>query len=480
MDTTNRSDTTGRSRPDAFPLTCAQRGIWLTQRLAPDVPTCIAQYVEVRGALDLAVLDDASVTAGREFQSAFLRVFEIDGEPFQTVDPTIDLSTGFVDLGAEADPVAAAHTWMTRDYTAPLDPARDRLATSTVLRVGDDHYLWYSRIHHVALDGYGAMTLVNRIAALYTAHVEARTPEPAGAADLRTLHRLDEAYRSSNRYSSDRAYWREHLSGRRSNSSLSPTVAPAVAESILETGTLSASATERLDSSGERIGVPPATVVIATFGVYLARMTGRDDVLVELPVSGRTTVLLQRSGGMLVGLAPLQVSTTPDDTVATLTRRVHHEILGALRHQRFTLEDIRRDADAADSLSGPMVNVMLFRPRIRSDRSPETFTWSRLGRWRICWSMCTAPPLPGGWSSSSAGTPTATPGTNWLVTIGRSWASSRSSSRQIPAIPWQGCTRRPHTKARGVAGAQQIWTTGGRCSPTFPTTRLLPATTPAA
>ena len=76
----------------------------------------------MRGALDLAVLDDASVTAGREFQSAFLRVFEIDGEPFQTVDPTIDLSTGFVDLGAEADPIAAAHAWMTRDYTAPLDP----------------------------------------------------------------------------------------------------------------------------------------------------------------------------------------------------------------------------------------------------------------------------------------------------------------------------------------------------------------------
>ncbi|EID77779.1 non-ribosomal peptide synthetase, partial [Rhodococcus opacus RKJ300 = JCM 13270] len=364
MDTTNRSDATARSRPDAFPLTCAQRGIWLAQRLAPDVPTCIAQYVEVHGALDLAVLDDASVTAGRELQSAFLRVFEIDGEPFQTVDPTIDLSTGFVDLGGEDDPTAAAHAWMTRDYTAPLDPTRDQLATSTVLRVGNDHYLWYSRIHHIALDGYGAMTLVNRIAALYTARMEARTPEPAGAADLRTLHRLDEAYRSSTRYESDRAYWREHLTGRRSNSSLSPTVAPAVAESILETATLSASATERLDSSGERLGVPPATVVIATFGTYLARMTGRDDVLVDLPVSGRTTVLLQRSGGMLVGLAPLQVSTAPDDTVATLTRRVHHEILGALRHQRFTLEDIRRDADAADSLSGPLVNVMLFRPRI--------------------------------------------------------------------------------------------------------------------
>ncbi|MFC9767726.1 amino acid adenylation domain-containing protein, partial [Rhodococcus jostii] len=365
MDTRNRSDATARSRPDAFPLTPVQRGIWLAQRLAPDVPRCIAQYVEVRGALDLDVLDDASVTAGREFQSAFLRVFEIDGEPFQTVDLTIDLSTGFVDLGGADDPTAAAHAWMTRDYTAPLDPTRDRLATSTVLRVGNDHYLWYSRIHHIALDGYGAMTLVNRIAVLYTARVEARTPEPAGATDLRTLHRLDEEYRSSRRYESDRAYWRDRLAGLRSNSSLSPTVAPAVADSILETTILSTAATERLNSSGERLGTPPATGVIAAFATYLARMTGQDDVVVDLPVSGRTTTLLQRSGGMLVGLAPLPVATAPDDTVASLTRRVHHEILGALRHQRFTLEDIRRETDAADSLSGPVVNVMLFHRRIQ-------------------------------------------------------------------------------------------------------------------
>ncbi|RZL78525.1 MAG: amino acid adenylation domain-containing protein, partial [Rhodococcus sp. (in: high G+C Gram-positive bacteria)] len=361
MDTTNSSESTARSRPDAFPLSPAQRGIWLAQRLAPDVPMCIAQYVEIRGALDLDALDEASVTAGREFQSAFLRVFEIDGVPFQAVDPTIELSTGYVDLGGTADPVAAAHAWMERDYTAPLDPTRDLLATSTVLRVGHEHYLWYSRIHHVALDGYGAMTLVNRIAALYTARVEEQTPEPGRAADLHTLHRLDEQYRSSPRFASDRAYWRDRLAAIDSGSSLSSRSAQAVAKSTLVTVPLASSTTDRLLGSG----VPPAAAVAAAFGTYLARMTGRDAVLVDLPVSGRTTTLLRQSGGMLVGIAPLQVFTEPDDTVAALTRRVHSEVLGALRHQRFTLEDIRRDADVPDALSGPMINVMLFHPRIQ-------------------------------------------------------------------------------------------------------------------
>ncbi len=67
-----------------------------------------------------------------------------------------------------------------------------------------EHYLWYTRIHHVALDGYSGMTMVNRIAALYTAAVEGTEPEPNRALDLRDLYELDQKYRASSRFENDR------------------------------------------------------------------------------------------------------------------------------------------------------------------------------------------------------------------------------------------------------------------------------------
>ncbi|MDV7278362.1 non-ribosomal peptide synthetase, partial [Rhodococcus oxybenzonivorans] len=367
MDSSTSSDPHTDRFGAGFPLSSAQRGMWLAQRLTPEVPLCIAQYVEVHGPLDVALLDEASVTAAREFHSPYLRIFEVDGEPFQVVDPTLELSTEYVDLRAAADPVAAAHTWMEDDYTRPLDPEADMLAASAVLHVGDQHYLWYSRIHHVALDGYGAMTMVNRIAALYTAAVQGRPPEPNPAADLRTLYALDQQYRSSSRFEADRDYWAQRISGFAEGSSLSEVVSPAVAKSILLTTSLSDAASERLMHSDEVFGVPAAGVVVAAFGCYLARMSGRENVLLSLPVSGRTTTILRRSGGMLVSLAPLHISSPPEDRVDEMLRRSQLELMGALRHQRYTLEDIRRDAGDRSSgrrLTGPMVNVMLFHPEI--------------------------------------------------------------------------------------------------------------------
>ncbi|MFC9361721.1 amino acid adenylation domain-containing protein, partial [Rhodococcus sp. NPDC057014] len=351
---------------DAFPLSSAQRGMWLAQRLAPDVALCIAQYVELHGPLDLDLLNEASLAAGREFQSTFLRIVEMDGEPFQVIDPTIELSTDFVDFRTAADPVGTAHAWMEGDYTSPIDVTRDMLAKSAVLQVGEQDYLWYSRIHHVALDGYGAMTLVNRIATLYSAATEGRSPEPNRAADLRTLCAIDREYRASRRFESDHAYWADRVAEMTAGASLSPVAAAAVARCTLANSALSDEAARRLARSHHAFGATAAAVVVSAFGCYLARMTGNDEVLVNLPVSARTTVILRRSGGMLVTVAPLQVSTRPDDTLANLIQRVQWDVTGALRHQRYTLEDIRREAGrkAARVLAAPMVNVMLFRPKI--------------------------------------------------------------------------------------------------------------------
>src|SRR3546814_2570821 len=61
--------------------------MWFAQHLYPAVPVNIAQYVELRGALELDALRQACADAGREIGSAFVRIFEIDAQPYQIIDP---------------------------------------------------------------------------------------------------------------------------------------------------------------------------------------------------------------------------------------------------------------------------------------------------------------------------------------------------------------------------------------------------------
>ncbi|MCZ4521276.1 non-ribosomal peptide synthase/polyketide synthase [Rhodococcus ruber] len=368
MEGAGHGDGVGSPEHSSFPLSPAQLGMWFAQHVDPAVPANIAQYIELHGDLDVELLRRASSQAALELQSGFVRLLEIDAEPRQIVDPTLDDSLNYVDLRGEADPRAAALTWMHDDYSAPIDILRDRLIAATVLRLDDDVWFWYERVHHVVLDGFGAVTLMNRAAELYTAEVDGVEPTKNLASDLTKVYDIDVAYRGSTRFEADREYWASRIDGIDGVTTLAGHTAPPAAKSQIDSTALSAETMEQLEDLRARTDTTMATIVIGAFAAYLAQMTGREDVVLSLPVTARTTAVLRRSGGMVSNVVPLRLDVAGDTTVETLLARVNAEVSGALRHQRYRHEDIRRDAGGASgqaSFFGPWVNIMLFFGEVR-------------------------------------------------------------------------------------------------------------------
>ncbi|WP_039795346.1 non-ribosomal peptide synthetase [Nocardia araoensis] len=355
--------------PDgAFALSAAQRGIWFAQHVAGATPISIAQYVELDGPIDVDLLARSARQAGREFGTGYLRLVEVEGHPFQFVDPTLDDSLETLDFRSEPDPEAAAHAWMRAEYEAPLELTRDRLVRIAMLRVGADRWFWYSRIHHIVLDGMGALTMVQRTGELYNAAVDGREPSPAKAEDLRKIVEADLAYRSSERFSADREHWMAHLDGMADPVSLAGRTAPVDRHPRRVTGALPADTGQLLDAVAEQVSSGVAPTVVAAFGAYLSAMTGAPEVVLSLPVSARTTATLRRSGGMIANVVPLRLRLTPATTVGDVIRAAQGELTGALRRQRYRQEDIFRDLgwpmDEAGSF-GPSVNLMMVDTRIQ-------------------------------------------------------------------------------------------------------------------
>ncbi|WFR71265.1 condensation domain-containing protein [Prescottella defluvii] len=194
--------------------------MWFAQQLTPGVPIYIAQYVALHGDLDIDLLHDCALIAAEEFQSPYLRLVEIDGEPWQLLDRNVDTSIAVVDLRDRPDPMAAAHEWIGsrllrsgRRLPGPADRVHGPEG-------GRPRLFVVQPIHHVALDGYSGMTIASRIAALYTAAVEHREAEPNRALDLRELLEIDRKYRASSRFQADREYWADHIAGIESGSTL--------------------------------------------------------------------------------------------------------------------------------------------------------------------------------------------------------------------------------------------------------------------
>ncbi|WP_227982635.1 non-ribosomal peptide synthase/polyketide synthase [Nocardia spumae] len=347
-------------RHERLPLTAAQLGVWHSSRLL-DASMTIAMYIEVVGDLDIVVLERAGRTAGLEMGSGYVRIGIQDDEPYQVVDPDAYTPVDYVDLRESADPAAEAHAWMRRDSLRHIDILRERLIRTAFLRVGDRRWFWYLAAHHIVLDGFGAMNLIQRTAHLYTAMLTGGEPQPLAAGNLRDLVDSDLAYRNSSRFETDRAYWRQRLADHREPAMPMPLGGRGAAETVNLGTELPQAVSESVRPAAERLGASESELFIAASAGYLAHLSGRGDVILSLPVAARTTAVLRRSAGMLSNIVPLRLEVGRRTTISELLRAVRLAVTGALRHQRYRYEDIRRETATAGmpfgTAAGPRINV---------------------------------------------------------------------------------------------------------------------------
>ncbi|MFC4496458.1 amino acid adenylation domain-containing protein [Streptomyces ovatisporus] len=348
------------------PLGAAQRGIWYAQRLDPGNPLHSgAAYLDIRGALDTGLLAAAVRRAVSDTEALKLAFTDAgpDGDPGEGPGQYLDAGTcPEVLLPDGAADEESALRWMHEDLAAGTDPLHGPLSAQALFPVGEDRHLWYYRAHHLLLDGMGLWLFQRRADAVLSA-LRSGSPVPGDpAAPLELLWQEEAAYRASERYAADRAYWQQQMHDRPTPPlSLAGPAAVASHSFLRSAGTLPAAPADALDDLAARhdSGRPAALVAAVTALVH--RITGATDIVLGLAVSSRLTAASRRTPSMHANVVPLRLSVHPGLTVDELVGRAALALRGALRHQRYPQEELRRDLGAVGArrpLFGPTVNLM--------------------------------------------------------------------------------------------------------------------------
>ncbi|MGB3771105.1 MAG: amino acid adenylation domain-containing protein [Rhodococcus sp. (in: high G+C Gram-positive bacteria)] len=343
------------SRSASIPLTSAQQAIWYAQNLSPAVPFTIAFYVNLVGRVDLDLLADCARRAHREFGSTTVRVAERDGIPELHVQDDRPL-VSTVDLRSSADPEADAYRWMAEDCLAPLPLTGDSLVTGIILRLDDTRCFWYTRAHHIVLDGYGSMMVLRRTAELFLAISAGDVPAPIDPMTPDDAVEADAAYRLSPRHDRDGRYWSGVVAELAPQQSLGGRTAPPSASPLRLDGVMVDSAAVDRSDQGTRMSAS----MIAAFAILHARLNDSADAVLALPVAGRHTARLRRSGGTHSNVVPLALAGIGTTTVGGAVKIAESAVTSALRHQLFHPAFGPGD----ENLRGPVVNLMLFDDRV--------------------------------------------------------------------------------------------------------------------
>ncbi|HKV12335.1 MAG TPA: amino acid adenylation domain-containing protein, partial [Thermoanaerobaculia bacterium] len=358
----------------AFPLSFAQQRLWFLDRLNPGGAAYnIAGAIEIRGALDRAVLGTALAEIVRRHEILRTVFLELQGKPLQVVREWIDVPLVEVDLAGlpperrrqERDALAFGET------SRPFDLARGPLLRTVLLTAAAGEHTLVLALHHIVSDGWSSRLLAREIAALYEAFLAGR-PSP--------LPELPLQY-------GDYARWqREWLRGvelERLLAAARPRLAglpalelpadhrrPAV-QSLrgrrLPWG-LSGTALAGLRGFCEREGVTLFVGLAAAFAALLSRLGGQRDLALGAPSANRDRVEIEPLIGCFVNTLVLRFDLAAEPGYRELVRQARQVVLDAFALRELPFEKLVEELEVGRSLShAPLVQAMIALQNVELD-----------------------------------------------------------------------------------------------------------------
>ncbi len=328
-------------------LTAVQRRLWLLSQLDVEAGAAynVPRIVRLAGTLDVDALRSALTAVVARHEVLRTRVLLGDGTPVAVIDPPRPVELPVIAVtaashdSAPADAFDAAVRHATTEAARPFDLASDLLLRAMLIRIADSDHLLVLTTHHVASDESSRSILLGDLAAAYAAAIG----EPQTETAL-TPPALQYADYASWQLARERAgvldehvdYWAHHLGGAPDDVDL-PTDHPRPATRRMDgqrlVFDLDADVAAGVAALARTAATTRFTVILAAFYALLYRLSGQDDLVVGIPVSGRHRAELADVVGCFANTLALRVGLDGDVTFRELLGQVHTVSRDGLAHQ---------------------------------------------------------------------------------------------------------------------------------------------------
>ncbi|AMV71115.1 surfactin non-ribosomal peptide synthetase SrfAA [Desulfuromonas carbonis] len=344
-----------------YPLSPAQRRLWVLDRLEPGNPAYNIFAVDrIDGPLAPAALQTAfaELVARHEILRTCYR--ERDGEPRQQVLEAVAFRVPLEDQPDEAAALERCRELALLPFALTDElPLRVRL-----LRLAPETHLLLFTLHHIAGDGWSLGVLLKEFLLLYRAAcagVPAELPPPA--LQYRDFAAWQNARLADGTLESARSYWRAQLAD-------PPPALPLATDfprplrpdgrGGVIAATFDAALTRRLNDLAVAQGATLFMVLQALLRVLLYRYTMQREQIIGTVSAGRTHPELEEQVGFYVNTLALRETLAPEEDFLTLLQRVKTTTLVAFAHQDYPfdrlVDELRLPRDTARA---PLFDVLL-------------------------------------------------------------------------------------------------------------------------
>jgi len=331
----------GAPDQDAYDMAVGQRALWFIERMNPGLLTYYENYrFRIRGPLQVRALQEAiRELVGRH---GVLRTVyaDQDGIPKQIIGApeTPDIPYRDFSWADRREREARLERLLMEELRTPFDFEKGPLSRWRLYRMDSDEHRLEFYAHHSVTDMFSAGVMMEELSALYAAKRDGRSHELPRPVQYVDVVAWQQERMKRDEFLLTEQYWTAQLQEPLPVLEL-PTDRPRPPVQTFRGDVLQVPLDSELSRALRAVSAETSAsmfmVLMSAYAVWLRGMTGADDLLIGVPLGGRSVPALSRVVGYLTNMMPLRVQVQGADVFEDLLMRVRSRVHEMLEHQDY-------------------------------------------------------------------------------------------------------------------------------------------------
>jgi amino acid adenylation domain-containing protein len=323
-----------------YPLSYGQKAMWFQHQVAPDSIQNPVYAFKIKSEFD-ALIVERILNVLIKWHPALRTTFDIrEGEPIQIIHENMDGSFKYIDASDLND--KEIKTLIDQETKKPYNLVTGPLfRVSLISKSTSNHVLIFSA-HHIIVDLWSIAILLNELLVLYRTVKNTDTQVEAIPSPHKVYY-TDFIQWKNNLLDSPKGdqlweYWKYKLAGELPVLEIpadQPRPSVQTFNGVSRSYMMEKSLLDKLVDVSEKYGSTLFQTLISAFNVLLYRYTGREDIIVGSPMTGRTQLEFTNVVGYFVNPVPLRSNVYGSLKFSELLAQVRLTVLDAIARQDY-------------------------------------------------------------------------------------------------------------------------------------------------
>ena len=329
---------------DSYPLSNAQKRVWLLDKMGAGVAYSMPIVFELSGDLDIDKFEFAFNQIIARHEILRTKFIVEDDEPRQELQESLIVKLQIINSDEES-----VREILTKEIYKSFDLKEIPLFRLKLFKIKENRYIFYFNMHHIISDGWSLGVITDEMNSLYNN----KELEPL------TIQYKDYAIWQNRVLSSNlemleaQKYWHSKL-----KDEIEPLAFPTdnhrPKEQTFNGDSLSIDLSQFIADIGEFNKNQTTTLfmfVASVVKIILARYSNQDDIILGFPISGRERVELENQIGFYANTLVLRDKIDFESDFTTLINQIKQTTLEAFRHQNYPFEKLVSELNITRDIS---------------------------------------------------------------------------------------------------------------------------------